>query len=297
MTGVTGVTFPTSGTLATTSQIPSLPLSLANGGTAASLTANNGGIVYSNASTLAILSGTATAGQALLSGASTTPVWSTPTYPSASGSAGKILRSDGTNNIYSTSTFADTYAASTLLYSNGANAVTGLATANSAVLVTNSTGVPAWSGTLTNGQVIIGSSGATPTAATLTQGSGVTITNGAGTITIAATAVSMAWTTVSGTTQAAAVNNGYITNNAGAVTVTLPTTFAIGDVVIIKGLGAGGWVLAAGAATIIRIGSSVTSSAGSLTSANRYDTVKVTGLEANATWSVDYAFSAGLTVA
>lgn len=52
-------------------------LGLTRGGTAASLTASNGGIVYSTASALAILAGTATAGLALLSGASTTPTWST----------------------------------------------------------------------------------------------------------------------------------------------------------------------------------------------------------------------------
>jgi len=38
-------------------------LGLTRGGTAASLTASNGGIVYSTGSALAILSGTATAGQ------------------------------------------------------------------------------------------------------------------------------------------------------------------------------------------------------------------------------------------
>jgi len=247
-------------------------LGLTRGGTNASLTASNGGIVYSTASALAILSGTATAGQMLQSGATAAPTWSTSTYPA-------------------------TNAINTLLYASSANVMAALATANSSVLVTNSTGVPAWSGAMTNGQVIIGSTGATPTAATLTAGSGVTITNAAGSITIASSTSGMTWTTVSGTTQSAAVNNGYITNNAGAVTVTLPTTFAIGDTVIVKGLGAGGWVLAAGTATTIRIGSSVTSSAGSLTSANQYDTVKVTGLVANTTWSVDYAFSAGLTVA
>lgn len=175
---------------------------------------------------------------------------------------------------------------------------TGLATAtNSAVLVSGSTGTPVWSGTMTNGQVIIGNTSNTPAAATLTAGSGIAITNGSGSITIASTTSGMTWTTVSGTTQSAAVNNGYITNNAGAVTVTLPTTFAIGDSIEVKGLGAGGWVLAAGTATTIRIGSSVTSSAGSLTSANQYDTVKVTGLVANTTWSVDYVLSTGLTVA
>lgn len=125
-----------------------LPLSLANGGTGASLTANNGGIFYSTASAGAILAGTATAGKVLQSGATAAPSWSTPTYPSASGSAGQILRSDGTNNVYTTSTFADTYTASNLLYSNGANTVTGLATANNGVLVTSGTGVPSISSTL-----------------------------------------------------------------------------------------------------------------------------------------------------
>ncbi len=223
--------------------------------------------------------------------------FTTATYPGVATSTGTILRADGTNWVQSTATFADTYSASTILYSNGTNTVTGLTTANSAALVTNSSGVPAWSGSMTNGQLIIGSTSATPTAATLTAGTGISITNGAGSITISSSTSGMTWTTVSGTTQSAAVNNGYITNNAGAVTVTLPTTFAAGDAIEVKGLGAGGWVLAAGTATTIRIGSSVTSSAGSLTSANQYDTVKVTGLVANTTWSVDYALSTGLTVA
>lgn len=50
--------------------------------------------------------------------------WSTPTYPSASGSAGKILRSDGTNNVYSTATYPDTAGSSgNVLTSNGTNFV------------------------------------------------------------------------------------------------------------------------------------------------------------------------------
>jgi hypothetical protein len=53
-----------------------LPLSLANGGLGAAITASNGGIFYSNASTGALLAGTATAGLALLSGANTSPTWS-----------------------------------------------------------------------------------------------------------------------------------------------------------------------------------------------------------------------------
>ncbi len=174
-------------------------LPLINGGTNKALTADNGAIVYSDADSFELLAATATAGKVLQSGSNAAPTWSTPTYPSASGSAGVILRSNGTNNVYSTATFADTYTASNLLYSNGSNTVTGLATANSASLVTTSAGVPVWSSTMTNGQIIIGSTGATPVAATLTQGSGVTITPGAGTITISATGSGGTVTSVSGT--------------------------------------------------------------------------------------------------
>jgi hypothetical protein len=99
------------------------PITLAHGGTNANLTASNGGIVYSGASSLAILAGTATANQLLLSGASTTPAWSTSTYPA-------------------------TNAINTLLYASSANVMAALATANSSVLVTDVTGIPGWSTTL-----------------------------------------------------------------------------------------------------------------------------------------------------
>ncbi|MBK7131949.1 MAG: hypothetical protein IPH69_03725 [Bacteroidales bacterium] len=88
------------------------------------------------------------AGQVLQSNGTGAPVWSTPTYPGLLGLVGQILRSNGTNNIYSTSTFADTYAASSILYSSGANNVTGLTTGNDGVLVTDAGGVPSISSTL-----------------------------------------------------------------------------------------------------------------------------------------------------
>ena len=93
------------------------PISLAKGGAAAALIASNGGILYSTATTLAILAGTATANRVLLSGSSTTPAWSTATYPA-------------------------TTTVSRLLYSSSTNVIADLATANSGVLVTNSSGVP-----------------------------------------------------------------------------------------------------------------------------------------------------------
>lgn len=84
------------------------PVTLAKGGTSAALTASNGGIFYSTATAGAILAGTATAGKMLQSGATAAPTWSTPTYPSTSGTSGKILISDGTNYIASTSLWANT---------------------------------------------------------------------------------------------------------------------------------------------------------------------------------------------
>ncbi len=150
-------------------------IGLAYGGTNANLTASNGGIFYSTATAGAILAGTATARQMLQSGASTTPAWSTTTWPATS-------------------------TANRILYSSSTSVIGEITSANSAVLVTNSSGVPAFSGTMTNGQLIIGSTSGTPTAATLTQGSGITITNGAGTITIAASGSSGAWTKISAAT-------------------------------------------------------------------------------------------------
>lgn len=87
----------------------------------------------------------------VLASATTGLAYSTPTYPSASGGAGVLLRSDGTNNVYTTSTYPNTNAVSTLLYASSANVMAALATANSSVLITNSSGVPAWGTTLPSG--------------------------------------------------------------------------------------------------------------------------------------------------
>jgi hypothetical protein len=74
-------------------------VTLSQGGTNASLFASNGGIVYSTASALAVLTATSTAGRLLLSGASTAPIWSYATYPATVTASGSVLVSDGTNVV------------------------------------------------------------------------------------------------------------------------------------------------------------------------------------------------------
>lgn len=96
------------------------------------------------------------------------------------------------------------------------------------------------------------------------------------------------WNEETGTSATMAVNNGYIANNAGLVTLTLPTTAAVGDVVRVAGSGAGGWAVAQNASEIIHFGStdSTTGVGGSLASTVRYDAVELLCIVANTEWSV-----------
>ena len=102
------------------------------------------------------------------------------------------------------------------------------------------------------------------------------------------------WAGNATTTITAAVGNGYITTAAGAVTVNLPTTFAVGTQIGIQGVGAGGWTAALGAATNIKFcGNTYTTSAAST---NATDGIILTAIVANTTWSMQILSSTGLTV-
>lgn len=95
-------------------------------------------------------------------------------------------------------------------------------------------------------------------------------------------------TVVSGTSQAAAVNNGYITNNAGLCTVTLPASATVGQLVQISGQGAGGWKLAQNSGQSIIFNSNVTTTGvtGFLASALTNDNITIMCTVANTTWLV-----------
>ena len=84
---------------------------------------------------------------------------------------------------------------------------------------------------------------------TITQigklGEGFTIIDG-----VISVIAGITWTEVTGTSQAAAVDNGYICNNASLVTVTLPPTCAVGKLISIAGKGAGLWKIAQNASFV-----------------------------------------------
>ena len=126
---------------------------------------------------------------------------------------------------------------------------------------------------------------------TITAGTGVSISNGngvSGNPTINAVGAGLTWSTITGASQAMAVNNGYIANRAGTVAFTLPTSSAVGDIVAVTGINtATGWSIAYTTNQQIFFGtSSATVTTGTLASVNIRDTVFLVCVTANLTWNV-----------
>lgn len=125
----------------------------------------------------------------------------------------------------------------------------------------------------------ISSSTAVPngtTATTQASGNNTTLLATTAFVTSAVAGV-FVWNEVTGTTQAMSVNNGYIANNASLVTLTLPATAAIGDIMEVVGKGAGGWRIAQNAGQTIHYGiiSSTTGAGGYLESTKQRDAVRL----------------------
>lgn len=173
-------------TLSTTGVLKTLT---GNSGGAISPTANNintlgtGSITIAGAGSTLTTQLTGLTNHAVLVGAGTATI--TNVGPTAT--AGQVLQSAGAaaDPAFSTATYPLTTTVSQILYSSSTNTVTGLATANRAVLTTGATGIPVLTALATDGQLIIGSTAGVPAAATLTAGTGISITNGSNSISIA----------------------------------------------------------------------------------------------------------------
>lgn len=305
-------------------------IGLAYGGTNANLTASNGGIFYSTATAGAILAGTATARQMLQSGSTAAPAWSTATWP-ATTTINQILFSSANNVVSEIATLAS----GALITSAGgvpsiSQTLPAAVQGNITALGTIATGI--WNGTvisatyggsgvadptihgilvaqgssafatkvLTSGQLLIGSTGVDPVAAGLSAGPGISISSGAGTITISGTGSGIGWTEVTAASQAMTADSGYVANNAGVVTFTLPVTAAFGTVLSIVGKGAGGWTIAQNAGQNIQVGS-VSSSVGvgggfGVSSTNRFDSIDLLCTTADTTWTTLGGVQGALTI-
>lgn len=98
----------------------------------------------------------------------------------------------------------------------------------------------------------------------------------------------LAWTEVTGTSQALVANNGYNFNNAATVTGTLPAVAAIGDIFRVTQKGAGVARIAQNAGQSIRFGDLVTTTGvgGYIESTLAGDTVELECITANTTFKV-----------
>ena len=83
--------------------------------------------------------------------------------------------------------------------------------------------------------------------------------NGAGLTNVPGTFV---WQVVAGATVAAQPNAGYVANNATQVSITLPASPNIGDIVRVSGMGAGGWKIAQNAGQSVFVASAAALSPG-----------------------------------
>lgn len=161
-----------------------------------------------------------------------------------------------------------------------------VAATNNLVTINTSTG-QLGSVAQTNGQLMIGSTAASPVAAGLTPGAGISITSGAGSITVSSWGGGMSWTT-KGASTALVVNNAFICTAGAALSFSLPLTSSVGDEVALTLDGSTSWTITQAANQQIRFGAVQTTlgAGGSLASTAQGDTVTLVCSVANLKWNV-----------
>lgn len=122
----------------------------------------------------------------------------------------------------------------------------------------------------------------------LLGGTGLSTVGSGSTITFNVTGAGLEFTEVTGTSQAMAINVGYILNNVGLVTATLPSTAALGSVIAVVGKGSGGWRIAQNAGQTIHQNStnSTTGAGGSVSSTAQYNCAFLVCITANTDWVI-----------
>ena len=288
-----------------------------HGGTGTVTNTLHGVLIGQGASAVAATSAGST-GQLLQSkGASTDPNWTTATYPATATGTGTLLRADGTNWAATTATYPSTATVSQLLYASATNVISGLSTANNGTLVTSNTGVPSiLAGPGSTGNVLQSNAAAAPSFSTATYPSVATGTGkllradgtnwSASTATYPDTAGSIGnvltsdgtnwisspassggtpWSIITAD-QTAAINNAYICNKAGLLTLTLPGTAAVGSVIGVMNhnTALGTKILSANPGQIYLGDSNTTADTGHIDSIALGDSLFLVCVVANTTW-------------
>lgn len=168
-------------------------------------------------------------------------------------------------------------------------------TISNAQVVTLNNALPIGSGgtgvtaAATNGQLLIGN-GTGFTLATLTAGANISVTNGAGSVTIAASGGGggggYTWSTITANQSAVAGEGYFVTSNA--VQVALPATSAVGDSFQVSLDGGTSWTITQGAGQQIFIGNTSTTAGagGSIASTDQGDVVELVCRVADTEWRV-----------
>ena len=138
----------------------------------------------------------------------------------------------------------------------------------------------------TDGFLLIGNSTGFANGAALTAGTGIVVTNGSGSITLSATGGGLTWTNI-GVSQALANNNGYICGSGGAISLSLPSSAAVGTVIEVVLNGSTSWTVTQGAGQSCRVGGSTTSVGvgGSIASTAQGNWIRLVCSTAGTTWT------------
>lgn len=157
----------------------------------------------------------------------------------------------------SSGTINNTTVGTTIASTGRFTTVTSTARTPNAVAVYSTGGLLSEVGPLTNGQIVIGSTGVAPAASTITAGAGINITNGAGSITITATAAGVTYEEVTTPSKSMVTSYMYGANNAAGVEFTLPVTAGVGSIIQVIGID-GIWNILQNAGQSIHFGNQTT---------------------------------------
>lgn len=125
---------------------------------------------------------------------------------------------------------------------------------------------------------------------TLAGGTGIATAGAGSTITFNVVGGGFKTVAVAGAAQALAANVGYIAQNAGLTTFTLPAAAALGDSFLITGTGAGGWTIAqnAGQSISMNATTSTVGVGGSVASTSQFQSILIRCIVANTGFAVVY---------